>query len=234
MPLERQSLSSAVRERISRAIVTGEFSAGDKLAEPVLAARLGVSRAPVREALIGLEFAGLVTSDERGRTSVPVMQPEDLEEIFLVRLALEPLAAQQAALRITPSQIAALRDNIQRMRSVTAQSELSAIDIEFHELMFQASGLPRLCQMWRSICYQIELWLNQMQPTVSQRLEEVRRITVESHEELVASLESGDSERAAATMREHINGWRSRYADRVTAHGSDSPLEASVTTQREG
>ena len=233
MPLERQSLSSAVRERLSRAIVTGEFSAGDKLAEPDLAARLGVSRAPVREALIGLEFAGLVTSDERGRTSVPVMQPEDLEEIFLVRLALEPLAAQQAALRITPSQVAALRDNIQRTRAVTSQAELSAIDTEFHELVFQASGMPRLCQIWRSICYQIELWLNQMQPTVSERLEEVRRITTQSHEELLASLESGDPERAGATMREHINGWRSRYADQVSLDPVDAPRASAASSRQE-
>ncbi|HEY4260120.1 MAG TPA: GntR family transcriptional regulator [Schlesneria sp.] len=214
-PLERQSLSAVVQERLSRAIMTGELSEGTKLAEPDLAARLGVSRAPVREALIGLECIGLVTSDDRGRTSIAALQAEDIEDIFCVRLALEPLASRKAAARMTPEIIATLSDNIARTRTVKAQFDLSAIDTEFHDIIFQASGMRCLHQVWRGIRYQVELWLNQMQPLVSSRFEETRDITANNHQTLLNALVSGDPEVVAAEAIIHIEGWQSRYLNRA-------------------
>ncbi|SFH57055.1 GntR family transcriptional regulator [Planctomicrobium piriforme] len=221
-PLERQSLSTVVQERLSRAIVSGELAAGERLREPELATRLGVSRAPVREALIGLEFAGLVLSDERGHSSVPVMQADDLQEIFLVRLALEPVAMQQASLRLSKEVVAALKSNIERTRSVETLAELGAIDVEFHDLIVQASELPRLRKLWSFVRYQIELWLNQMQPLVSENFAETRNLTVKSHLQLVKAFQSGDADAAFAAMRQHITGWQSHLADGQAVNSSNT------------
>jgi DNA-binding GntR family transcriptional regulator len=206
-PVERQSLTEVIEARLSRAIVCGELTAGEKLTEPELASRLGVSRAPVREALIGLEFAGLVQSDERGRSMVSVMTAEDIQEIYQLRLALEPLAIQFAAQRMTPEVISQLQANIQRTQAVQTHPELAAVDAEFHHLIVQASGMPRLCRAWQCIRFQIELWLNQMQPQHSPDFDKTRQKTIETHTRLVKKLSAGDDTGAAEAMRKHIVGW---------------------------
>lgn len=208
-PLERQSLTSLIEERLGRAIVTGELSAGEKLTEPELAVRLGVSRAPIREALIGLEFAGLVQTDERGRSVVPVMTHDDIHELYQLRRALEPLAAQAAAERMTPEIRARLRDNVQRTLNAQSNAELAALDTEFHDLIFEASGMPRLRQLWQCIRYQIELWLNQMLPQFVVHCEEsqINARTARAHSEIIEILIQGDGEAAAERTKKHLKSW---------------------------
>ncbi len=206
-PIERQSLSAVIEDRLGRAIVAGEFSAGEKLTEPELASRLGVSRAPVREALIGLEFRGLVQFDDRGRSSVPVMTDSDIQEIYLLRLSLEPLAAGKAAEQMTPKIVQLLMQNIEETHAVQTQTELAAVDTAFHGLIFEASGLPRLIQFWKCIRSQIELWLNQMQPRIAPELNQTRERTIQSHSELLRIIQTGDGDRAAALMKDHVVGW---------------------------
>jgi len=207
-PLERQRLSETVQDRLSRAIVSGQLVAGHKLTEPELASQLGISRAPIREALIGLECAGLVHSDERGRTMVPVMQREDLEEIYLLRWALEPLAAQQAARHLDAAGLKTLRDNVMQTQRVTTEPELAFLDTEFHHQILIYTRMPRLQQVWQFVRYQIELWLNQMQPLCSHSFDETRQHTVESHLQLIEVLSTQDSTRAFTAMQEHLVIWR--------------------------
>lgn len=206
-PVERQSLSAVIEERLCRAIVSGEFPPGGKLAEPELAARLGVSRAPIREALIGLEFAGLVQSDERGRSIVPELTADDIREIYLLRLALEPLAARFATERMTPQILEQLSQNAEKTGTVRNHTELAALDTEFHDLIFHASGMSRLKQVWQCIRYQIELWLNQMQPRFSEGFETTRQQTMTSHQALTQAIGSGNGQYAEEMSCAHIQGW---------------------------
>jgi len=198
-----------IEERLGRAIVTGELSAGEKLTEPELASRLGVSRAPVREALIGLEFIGLVQTDNRGYSVVPSMTCDDIHELYLLRLALEPLATQFAAERMTPETLDLLQQNIQQTRDASSSAELAVLDTEFHNLIFEASGMPRIKQFWHCIRSQIELWLNQMQPQLAVHDEEsqINVRTANSHAALTEILSRGDGHSAAEWARKHLHSW---------------------------
>jgi len=210
MPLSRVrrvSLAYSVSSQLSRAIVTGDFPAGAQLSEPSLAAKLGVSRAPVREALIELELRGLVEFDPQGRTRVPTLTPADLQEIHAVRVALDPLAASLAAEHATSDVFAALEANIAATKDAKTLADVSRLDTEFHDRIVKAGRNRRLMLCWNPLRDQVELWLTQMQLRHQAATKRTRQQTVDSHHELLEVIRSGDAKRAAAYAREHVAGW---------------------------
>jgi len=210
MPLSRVrrvSLAHSVSSQLSKAIVAGEFPAGAQLSEPSLAAKLGVSRAPVREALIELELRGLVEFDPQGRTRVPTLTPADLREIYAVRMALDPLAASLAAEHATAEVFASLEANIAATKDAKTLSDVSQLDTEFHDRIVKAGKNRRLMLCWSVLRDQVELWLTQMQLRHQAATKRTRQQTVDSHHELLDVIRSGDSKRAATFAREHVAGW---------------------------
>src|SRR5579871_5650190 len=106
--IETPSLTSTIFNRLVEAITSGEFEPGQKLSESDLARRLGISRGPLREALGRLE-GRLVTRTPRLGVSVIDFNRADLEHLFLVREALEGMAARLAAERMTAAELGRLR-----------------------------------------------------------------------------------------------------------------------------
>ncbi|MGP1667746.1 MAG: GntR family transcriptional regulator, partial [Rhodanobacter sp.] len=106
---EATSLADSLFERLSEAIVTGEFEAGSKLSEPRLATRYRVSRGPIREAIRRLEERKLVTRLPRQGVRVIVPTSALAAELFRIREVLEGLAARQAACNATKDEVATLR-----------------------------------------------------------------------------------------------------------------------------
>jgi len=210
MPLSRVSrvsLAHSVSSQLSKAIVAGDFPAGAQLSEPSLAAKLGVSRAPVREALIELELRGLVEFDPQGRTRGPTLTPADLQEIHAVRLALDPLAAALAAEHATADVFAALEANISATKDAKTLADVSRLDTEFHDRIVKAGKNRRLMLCWTALKDQVELWLTQMQLRHQAATKQTRQQTVDTHRELLEVIRSGDAKRAAAYAREHVAGW---------------------------
>ncbi len=209
------SLSRQVTLELRRAIVSGDVPQGDALREVALAEQLGVSRVPVREALIELERHGLVEFDDKGRTRVPVLNESDLEEIYQLRLALEPLAARLMAARPDEVLFARMKENIAATAKVQALPDLSRLDAEFHDLIAQGSGNRRLQQSWEALRYQVELWLNHMQKRHLVVKRSTREDTVAAHRHLLDVLRRGDAEAADHAMREHIVSWRRMLPERA-------------------
>ena len=210
MPLSRVrrvSLAHSVSSQLSRAIVTGDFPAGSQLSEPSLAAKLGVSRAPVREALIELELRGLVEFDPQGRTRVPTLTSADLQEIHAVRLALDPLAASLAAEHAAADVFASLESTIAATKDAKTLADVSRLDTEFHDRVVKAGKNRRLILCWNGLRDQVELWLTQMQMRHQAATKRTRQQTVESHRELLDVIRSGDAKRAANAAREHVASW---------------------------
>jgi DNA-binding GntR family transcriptional regulator len=205
--VERTHLSHTVSEKLSRAIIAGKFKPGVKISEPTLSAMLGVSRAPIREALIELEVRGLVEFDAKGRTRVPVLTPRDIEEIYTVRLMIDPVAAALAAKNAKPNTFKALAAIISANKSVKTLADVSRLDAEFHDLIVEATGNRRLLLCWNAVRDQVELWLAQMQ----MRHQAVTRSTMqewaESHQLLLDVIRSGDQKKAAEAARRHVANW---------------------------
>jgi DNA-binding GntR family transcriptional regulator len=203
----RAPLSKAVTARLSQAIVAGEFASGARMSEPSLAAWLGVSRAPIREALIELELRGLVEFEPTGHTRVPVLGPRDIEEIFTVRLMIDPVAASLAAARARGDTFKVLARNIAATRSARTLAEVSRLDTEFHECVVRASGNRRLLLCWSALRDQFALWLTQMQLRHDAVTHQTKQQTAESHQSLLDVMRSGDADRAAAVARDHVANW---------------------------
>ena len=205
--VDRVRLSQTVFSRLSRAIIAGEFEPGSRVSEPTLSTMLGVSRAPIREALIELELRGLVEFDPTGHTRIPALTPRDIEEIHAVRLMIDPVAAGLAAERGKPKDFAVLEANIVATKSAKTLADVSRLDAEFHDRIVRAAGNRRLLLCWNSLRDQFALWLTQMQLRQDAVTHRARQDTVDSHRKLLDVICSGDAKKASEEGRRHVAGW---------------------------
>ena len=207
-PISRRTLGDNVLETLRKAIISGAFAPGDHVAEGVLAQQLGVSRAPVREAMMNLEREGLLEFDKRGAALVKIFTDADFEEIFSLRLALETMAARLAASRLTAADGARLEANIAQTQEATTLLAVTLLDVEFHELIVESAGHARLRTCWKNLRHQIEVWLGRLQSRRETPHDTTRDDTARYHQLLLEVIRSGDGRKAEDAMRAHIEGWR--------------------------
>ena len=193
--------------RLRQEILRGELAPGDLLAESAVAVRLGVSRVPVREALFALEREGLVVFGPTGRAFVRELTSADFEELFALRLTLEPPAARLAAPRVRVD-ASALEANIAATGRAKTIEEITRLDLEFHELILRASGNARLLKLWLSLRSELELWLSRLHRQHQWKTRGTREETVGAHRLLLSELRKESPAAAERLLREHINGWK--------------------------
>jgi DNA-binding GntR family transcriptional regulator len=141
-------------ERLRHGILTGQFAAGERLIAQRLAADLGLSRTPVKEALASLEREGLVTRVGNWGYSVRVISVRDAQDVFEARQVVETANSYHAATRATDSQIAAMaqglkqaQDHLKRRRIM----EFQQTSRQVHEQIAEASANRMLMQMFRQV-----------------------------------------------------------------------------------
>jgi len=145
---ETNTLKSQVASKLRDAIICGDYLPGERLNEAQLAKAFQVSRIPIREALIQLWESGLVMqSDKRGHY-VTMLSREDIDHINGVRLTLEAEAVSLARKRLSPDIVAKLQNVVDRMKTADTPSfEAAMLDLEFHRLVWRASGNPVLAKV---------------------------------------------------------------------------------------
>lgn len=134
--------------RLKRAIRANELSAGEIAPEPEIALRLGMSRTPVREALIRLESEGLVELVPRRGARVLPIKAEDMREIYELLAALEPeAAAALASRRPSADELAPLEESVRDMEAALSRDDLEAwaeADSRFHQILLVLGGNRRM------------------------------------------------------------------------------------------
>jgi GntR family transcriptional regulator, rspAB operon transcriptional repressor len=149
--LSREPMARQVTRALRQAIVSMQISPGEMLSEQDLAQRFGVSRSPVREALIKLSEAGLVRVLPQRGTQVVKISRAGVEDARFIREAVECAVVREAALRATPIMLAELNASLTRQRRAqrsTSTEEFLALDEEFHRLLAETAGRP---SAWRMI-----------------------------------------------------------------------------------
>jgi DNA-binding GntR family transcriptional regulator len=226
-PLNR-GLATDIALRLRTAIVHGHFGPGERLREEALAKTLGVSRGPVREALSQLEREGLVVIQRNRGTFVARLTREDVEEIYSLRSVLERLATQRAVAHITPAQLDALQRVVDAMRAATergmTEQEAAELDVQFHELLYEASHHKRLYDCWANMRRQIHILL--LNRNVADA--DYRVVTVSSHQVILDALRERDEARAVALIDDHLRG----SYERVVAP-MDAPNRAQESRAQE-
>lgn len=218
-----QNIVQKLRDQIENGIVSGEFPAGRRLDETQLAARFGVSRTPVREALIQLGAIGLIEIRPRRGAIVVEPAPHRIYEMFEVMAELEAMAGAHAARRYTDDDRAALEAaHCRCLRSAEAgDADAYYYDNEvFHEAVYAASHNGFLQEQCLALHRRLRPY-RRLQLRVRNRME----TSLAEHERVVKAILSGDSNSAAAALRTHVAVQGERFSDlvaRLTATRSDS------------
>jgi len=215
-PITKKLITEEVLTTLRKAILSGAFAAGDHLVESRLAAQLGVSRAPVREAMFQLEREGLLQFATGGEALVKELTRLDMEEIMAMRTALEGMAARLACQRLNEETMAAMKENIRQTEAEQPLLDLTLLDIAFHDLIINAAGNSRLQAAWRNLRPQLQLWLARLHGRHEAATRQTRTVTAREHRELLKQLQSGDPDNAESQMKVHINGWR-KYLELLEA-----------------
>jgi DNA-binding GntR family transcriptional regulator len=199
-PVARNVLSEQVKDRILQWILEGELAPGSRIIETRVARELGVSQAPVREALRDLTTLGVVEMKPYRGASVRQPSKADLVEAMEVRAELEALAARQAAKKMTKTCLDELRSLIDEMHQLAEAGDAHGHALNntaFHGTVVRASGNKTLLRTWSMLEPYARTYVTAMVPGTDLVWLGDRHTTI------VDALEAGDPEAAAETMRAH-------------------------------
>ena len=195
-------LRYVVFKTLRQAILTGELKPGERLMEIHLANKLGVSRTPIREAIRQLELEGLVIMIPRKGAQVASITEKSMTDVLEVRLALEKLAVELACRRITYEQKEALKlalESFEKAVETDNVSDIARADVEFHDVIFLATGNMRLGQMVNNLAEQMYRF----------RFEYIkdkggRTRLIEEHRRIYDAVINGNLEQATKEISIHI------------------------------
>ncbi len=200
-PHPRETLAAAAAAAIRGLILSGQLPPGTPLRLNHLAARLGMSVMPVREALRVLEAERLVTIRAHHGATVTALSVEDVEEAYAVRAALEGLAARDGVRNLTDETLSEIRAAFQRMVVAASAGDRDALvehDQTFHRTLYQAGGRPeryrRIIELWESTRRAIPLIYRAWDPL---------ELAIAAHRPILEAVEARDATAAQRLSRAH-------------------------------
>jgi DNA-binding GntR family transcriptional regulator len=203
-PLNVLNLRDHITQRIRDAILDGTYKPGERLVETAIASQLGVSRAPVREALSALEREGIVINAPRRGYFVIEFMDKDIDEIYSLRLLLEIGASQRAISRFTEEDIAEMQSVIDRLDEAAHQKSdpgtIVSLDLSFHELICRIADHGRLYSVWKSMLLQTQILIGVTSRTHYQYPEQPKKL----HQAILDAIRDKDLKRAESSLVDHI------------------------------
>lgn len=197
---EYELTAERVFSYLKAAILDGTIATGKRLTEEGLAAQLGVSRTPVREAIKRLEAEGHLKVLPRRGITVPRITAEQVEELGAVREVLEGLAARLAAERIQPQELARLRYLLDQMATLCEKGDAPALvraNIDFHETICKAARNALLLQMYGRLVETLQI--------LTLRLKLLRQAqSLPEHRAIFLALQARDPIEAERTAKLHV------------------------------
>lgn len=193
---------------LRRAILAGDLSPGEKLSVPALSARLGVSRSPVREAVLALAAEGLAVESPRRGVVVAAIGPEEAYAIHEAREPLEGLSARLATERGQAGLLARLDAILAEQASAIAGQDEDGFfltNAAFHAAIADAAGNPELVRLLESLEGRMALALRSV--AAKQRH---RDAALREHRTITDAIRRRDGAAAEAAMRSHIAATRAR------------------------
>ncbi len=201
-PIAPQSLVDQAFERMVGAIVGGEFPPGERIGEVRVARQLGISRGPLREALVRLEGRRLVERRPNVGMFVITRSQADFDELFALREALEGMACRLAAEHMTDAELDRLEALLKRRADGSGHYQTD--DEDLHFLIVRGSRNSRLITtLCDDLYYQVRFYRHRS----STRPGRTRSANAE-HRAIVDALKARDADRAEAAMRKHISNAR--------------------------
>jgi len=210
--LRKRSLTDEVYEYLSSKIIAGKYSSGDWLRQEDISTQLGVSQTPVREAFDRLVASGLAERVPYRGVRVPVLEPKEIVDAFILRLILETTGARLAAAVIQPEEVHTLSLLIEKTANLVSLEDMSTLrqlNKEFHNRVVEAARSPLLLKLYELTSNAFPDWMLYeymfRHPELLQS--SLKREYIE-HKAIVDSLASKDPEETSFQVATHIkNLW---------------------------
>ncbi|WP_422740731.1 GntR family transcriptional regulator [Micromonospora sp. WMMD729] len=202
--LESVSLVDLAVSRLTREILSGKSDPGERLVEEQLTRRLGISRAPLREALRLLAQQGLVEHVPRRGVRVATLSDRDVRELYELRDVLERFAVRAGIPVARESELAGLRATLEAMREATRVGDRMRVAEShraFHVALVALAGNRQLSAVYGSILVKLQLYMAinlRREAEVAQPLDGIHR-----HERLFEAVAGGDPEEVLAVLSGH-------------------------------
>lgn len=205
----QRPLRAAVTDEIRLQIIRGELQPGERVFEEDIAAALGVSRNPVREALQALAADGFIQIEPRRGAHVAVVDASRANELFEVRVPLEGLVAELAAQRRTPAQLTALQEMTEQALGLVEAGQLELLpdlNTKFHDGLAAAAGNELLASTLHRLSHLVQ-WV------YSARIKTRSVDSWAEHAALIEAIERQDATSARHLSEAHVTAARLAFLD---------------------
>lgn len=223
--LQHRTIAAAVAESLRERILDGEFKAGFPLRQDALAGEFGVSRIPIREALMQLEAEGLVKIHPHRGAIVSELSTEEVQELFALRVLLEPRLLEASARQLTPEDYGKLHQILQEYSAELRANHVrrwGELNTQFHMLLYRHAGQPRTLAIVANLLQECDRH-TRLQLSLTDGM---KRAETE-HAELVRLCENGQVAEACSLLRTHIEDVGQSLRTYIEGHqkteGSRSP-----------
>lgn len=238
-PLVQESTPAIIARQLRAAIAGGDLPPGSQLTESGLAADLGVSRGPLREAMQRLTQEGLLVSYRNRGLFVITMDDDDIRDMYVARTAVERAALEQVIL-CSPDEAAEVLSACVREMELHADepngSQIADADMAFHHALVELAGSPRLSRLHETILVETRMCLGAMRGTYATAEERIGE-----HRRLAEAIAARDIKAADTIMIDHMRdglgriiaepGALSQFAGAAMAPSSDGPVNRLLPRQ---
>ncbi len=211
------TLRERILETIRDAIISGALKPGEKVAEPELAERFGISRTPIREAFRQLESEGYLTVIPRKGAVVVSFTQRDVEEFYAIKSILEGYAARKACEKLTDRELVKLEAINEKLRTLAEDGDIKhffKVHNDFHDLFIKAADNSKLTDLITSLVGKF-----QRLRVASLSLPGRMRVSVDEHEKIIGAFRTRDAEKAEKLVRKNAE-----YGGKVLMQGVDGVL----------
>ena len=208
------TLRESILETIRDAIISGSLKPGEKVAEPELAERFGISRTPIREAFRQLESEGYLTVVPRKGAVVVSFSQRDVEEFYAIKSILEGYAARKACEKLTSREIDKLQSINEKLRFLAEEGDVRhffKVHDSFHELFVRAADNGKLTEMILNLVGRFQR-LRIASLSLPGRME----FSVQEHQKIVDAFRNGDADLAENLVRSNAE-----YGGKVLMQGGE-------------
>jgi DNA-binding GntR family transcriptional regulator len=216
LKIVRSPLKSQATELLRDSIISGKISSGSKITERDIAERLGISRAPARDALLELEKEGLIETRANARYVIRLTE-EEVRHLFEVRLSLELLAVELVTRNSNPKNRSDLSAALDELHSACLKQDRDAFhrsDFNFHRLIWYQANNPFLLRM-------LSYMLGPIFMLIANPIEVFdTQLSYAFHENLVNCINSGDVEAAKKSLVAHMDNSLQQRLKEIKTHPS--------------
>lgn len=215
--IDNKPLRDRVLDALREAIITGELKPGQPLVEMELAQQLGVSRAPLREALQTLAREGLVDTAPYRGSIVRHLTRTDIEELYSLRSVLETFAIERLIAQNKPENVTKLRECFEMMLAAAQAGDLlrvNEVDRLFHDALIELSQHTLLSMTWSTVTNRVR----QVMALRNERNTDITTIAY-NHLPIIDAIERQDIEQATTLIQQHV----ATSGDLLAEHWDEPP-----------